>query len=450
MNSGTTSMGSISRRTFLQRTAAAGAGTTLVGSLLAACGGASTSTSTSTKAASTAFTPSAGTAIPTTTVKVALNPFPDNSFYVIGMQKGWFKEVGINVEPAPFGIKAVPTQSVSYLINNQADVVPMNMFSILVNSKQVPDLRLLGFTDTQTGIYLLASPSVKAPSLSQVMKGGTPFNTAIKQVMAQTKGKQVAFDSSGVQRSFLDLVFNQLGGVRYSDLKLTVTTDPRIVDLAEGGRIDFASVNSNAQVIELLNAGWKPYVSIGDILSQPALRKNQAVAASLGAPGPAVLASFYEAKQEVALRFMAVTWRIIDAIETDPASVIPLQIPYLNSVTGSTTNLNSVKAIYKTLDPLVGFDQQATYMQPSQELYWRTAADAMLKSAQQGGLLPAGQTFDPSMQMIAPEVYTVMRGLKAQYEALAPKLPAGKLADQAKAFYQTRNYLDAYRFAKAA
>jgi hypothetical protein len=381
-------------------------------------------------------------------MSVALNPFPDNSFYVIGMRQGWFKEVGIDITPAPLGIKAVPTQSVSYLVNNKADMCPMTVGNLVTNLVQVPDLRILGFTDTFLGTYLLISPDLKLPTLSETLKQGTPFKTAIKQVMDKTIGKRIAFDSSGQQRPFLDLIFQTLAGIKYSEVKLTVTPDTHIIDLAEGGQLDFACCNSAAQVIELINDGWKQYVSISD-LAGGLPKGDPAIASNLGAPGPTVTADYYSKNQETCLRFMSVTWRIIDAVNKKPSSVLGLQTPYLSSVGGATMTSPVLEGIYKVIDPLVGFEQQSTYLSPKSPYYWKTVTGAMIAQATSGGILPKGKTYDLNKQVLAPEIYTIMKDLKGKYEALAPKAK-GHLATQAKTFYANHNFLDAYRYAKEA
>jgi hypothetical protein len=326
---------------------------------------------------------------------------------------------------------------------------PMTASNIVTNLVQVPQLRLLGFTDTFLGTYLLSAPSLKLPTLAEVLKSGVPFKTAIKQVMAKTVGKRIAFESTGNQRPFLNLIFNDLGGISYSKIKLTVTQDPRIVDLAEGGQLDFACCNGASQAIELLNQGWKPYVSIQDLAGGlPA--GDPRIASNLGAPGPTVLADYYEANQEACLRFMSVTWRIIDEIAKHPKEVLPLQAPYLTAVTGAKTTVSDLEGIYKVIDPLVGFESQSEYLQSGSPYYWHTVIGAMLNNAQGGGVLPKDKSFDLSTQVIAPQVYQIMSGLKSKYEALAPGLPSGTMATQAKTYYANRNYLDAYRFAKAA
>src|SRR5918911_5426447 len=42
-----------------------------------------------------------GTAIPTASVAFGMRPYADNTFYVVAMKKGWFKDVGIQITPAP-------------------------------------------------------------------------------------------------------------------------------------------------------------------------------------------------------------------------------------------------------------------------------------------------------------------------------------------------------------
>jgi ABC-type nitrate/sulfonate/bicarbonate transport system substrate-binding protein len=67
-------------------------------------------------------TPEPGTDIPQVTVKFGMRPYADNTFYVIGIEKGWFKDVGITIEPAPYGLKTTENQWISILLNEQVDI----------------------------------------------------------------------------------------------------------------------------------------------------------------------------------------------------------------------------------------------------------------------------------------------------------------------------------------
>src|SRR5689334_11833499 len=69
-----------------------------------------------------ASTPEPGTDIPQVTVKWGMRPYADNTFYVIGLEKGWYKDVGIAVDPAPYGIKTTEDQWVNILLSRQVDM----------------------------------------------------------------------------------------------------------------------------------------------------------------------------------------------------------------------------------------------------------------------------------------------------------------------------------------
>ena len=68
----------------------------------------------------TPATPGPGADIPTVPVKFGMRPYADNTYFVIGMEKGWFKDVGIEITPAPYGLKTTEAQWVSLLLNHSS------------------------------------------------------------------------------------------------------------------------------------------------------------------------------------------------------------------------------------------------------------------------------------------------------------------------------------------
>src|SRR3984885_9456668 len=67
--------------------------------------------------------PEPGTDIPAATIKFGMRPYADNTFYIIGMKKGWFQDVGITFEPAPYGLKANDSNVTTLLLNGQLDII---------------------------------------------------------------------------------------------------------------------------------------------------------------------------------------------------------------------------------------------------------------------------------------------------------------------------------------
>src|ERR1044072_1244259 len=96
----------------------------MCGDRLAACGSSSDSAP-STASATTAgrLDVKAGTDIPKATVRYGLLPYGDNSMPVIGMQEGWFEDVGITVQPQPVGSKVQDNQVVPKLVNDEIDMI---------------------------------------------------------------------------------------------------------------------------------------------------------------------------------------------------------------------------------------------------------------------------------------------------------------------------------------
>jgi len=446
----------LSRRAFLERAGLTSAALALPG-ILAACGDDEAATTTAASPAKAAgFAPSAGSDIPKATVRFGMAPFGDATFYSIGMKSGFYDDVGITVEPKPYGLDVTPDTVVQLLVKDQVDIATINGPGIIRTLSQVPDLKLLGFSDTYIATYLLASPDSKAKPVKDFVSDGMDFKDAIKAAMAQVKGKPAAFNNAGSQRVFLDAIFREYGGLDYKDIDLTVTDDAKIVQLAKGGKIQFGTPDGAAQNVELQRLGWYPLVSVSD-LAEGLSEAAPIVAASLSHEGPASKISYYEKNTETVLRFISVMFRIIDYALEDPDKAFALQAPYLKTRSGVDIGVDGIKTIFKGIDPFVKFEDQPQFWgkRAGNSLHYETVYEPQIAAAVKGGILPKGKTFKPSDGIIGKQVYDTLVGLKKQYDALAPKASglsgdAATLATSAKAQYDARNYLDAYRMLNTA
>jgi hypothetical protein len=277
-----------------------------------------------------------------------------------------------------------------------------------------------------------------------------PAAQAIKTAMQHVRGKGVAFNNAGSQRIFLNAIFQTYGGLKYSDVKLTVTSDAQIVQLAAGGQIQFATPDGAAQNVQLLHQGWKPLVSVSDLEKVPA--SKDIVAASLSHEGPAGLLSYYQQNKETVLRFMSVMFRTIDELVKTPEQ-FSLLSPYITARAGVPVPTSSLITIFKDINPFVPFDQQSIYWDggTGNSQSYDTVYGQQIKAAQQGGLLPKSENLTPGDAIIGKEIWQTLLDLKHRYDTIVSN-PAKNttLAKQAAAQYAQRNYLDAYRFLKAA
>ena len=408
--------GQVTRRDALR--AAGGAGAFFMfGSVLAACGNASDST-TPTTVNLGKLDVQAGTDIPQATVRYGLLPYGDNSMPVIGMQKGWFDEVGITVQPQPVGSKVQDNQVVPKLVNDEIDMINWDGTVIIQTMTKAPDLKMIGFTDTYLGIYILGAPDSGAQTVADLVKGGQSFDQAMQTAVQQFVGKKVTLDNTGYHRSFFNTVF-KLGGVDPSQLDLTTIDDAKMVQLAKAGDTDFASPAGAAQNVELLRLGWYPVVSVEDLLNGLPPADPRAVG-TLDNVGPALNQKYYEANRDTVLRAMSVNFRIVDAIVNEPDTTLPVQVPYLESVTGGDYTLADMKLIYEKIDPVTPFEEQGKYwLEKDSPQYYANIYNPQIQSLQEGGVLPKDQDLDSSQVFLGTEVYQTMLDLKNQYEGLA-------------------------------
>src|SRR5260370_14056383 len=105
-------------------------------------------------------TPEAGSDIPAATVKFGMRPYADNTYFVVGMEKGWFKDVGITVDPAPYGLKTTEEQWVSLLLNHQVGMHRATCSIVLTSYKTTDQLKCIGLAVTFYGQVMRANPNL--------------------------------------------------------------------------------------------------------------------------------------------------------------------------------------------------------------------------------------------------------------------------------------------------
>src|ERR1700749_1512656 len=131
--------------------------------------------------------PEPGTDIPGATIKFGMRPYADNTFYIIGMKKGWFQDVGITFEPAPYGMKANDSNVTTLLLNGQLDIISEFCPLMLPTYKDARTLKCIGFTDNFLGNAILANPALKLKSFKDYVAEGKPFKEALELAMAPMK-----------------------------------------------------------------------------------------------------------------------------------------------------------------------------------------------------------------------------------------------------------------------
>jgi hypothetical protein len=396
--------------------------------------------------------PEAGTAIPTATVKFGMRPYADNTFYIIGMKKGWFDEVGITFDPAPYGLKANDSNVTTLLLNGQLDIISEFCPLMLPTYKDSTKLKCIGFTDNFLANAILANPKLKLKSFKDYVAEGMDFEGALKAALAPMKGKQLVGAPELSDRAFEEYV-NKTSGAGFT---LQVLDDAKSLVLAKAGREDFVNPEGAPIVYTLRQAGWTDLVDIDDLIKHGPGGVTSPIEPLIGIVGIGANADYVNAHQNTVLRFMSVVWRIIDETKKDP-SLYDLQAPYLNSMAGTSLDGKGVEETVKILHPFTSFaDDKQYFDDKTATTYYANVWSAIIKDFEAHGIIPKDKVTPDDVVWGGP-IWHAMVDYKTKTDDLMGKLKgmtlaADKqaLADKAKTFYADDDYLDAYRLALAA
>jgi ABC-type nitrate/sulfonate/bicarbonate transport system substrate-binding protein len=453
---------SISRRRFLQGSALVG-----VSGFLAACAGQAASpaapTGTSTGPTSTGPGPSisggavTAPSIPAATTRFTMQPYADSNFYVVGMKRGYFKDAGITIDPEPTGKVALGQEVMPLQLSNGADISGFFAPLLIDTLPQTSAVKAIAFPDVFVGWAVLAPPTSNAKSLQDFMTGGMSYADAVKATMSQLKGHTYAVEVDPSSRgTFLAIAFDQ-AGMKLEDTNLQLLSDQKTVELAMAGRLDFATPGGAPQTVTLKLAGWKPLLTPPDIIANAAPGSDAVL--SLSAANSCLVSNetYLSSQMDTVVRFVSVMYRLIDAIQADPAGTAADQLPFLNSVAGTKLDASALKEIFTNMDPLSNFEDAAKFfVDKSSPYHYLAGYNAVIKQQQKNGILDKSKTYNPDDVMWGNKVYQALLDSKQKYDqklaSLTGTLSADRQAivDKAKTFYTNRNYLDASRFLDAA
>lgn len=396
--------------------------------------------------------PEPGTAIPAATVKFGMRPYADNTFYIIGMKKGWFDEVGISFDPAPYGLKANDSNVTTLLLNGQLDIISEFCPLMLPTYKDANKLKCIGFTDNFLANAILANPALKLKTFKDYIGQGMSYEAALKAALAPMKGKTLVGAPELSDRAFEEYL-NKTSGAGFT---LQVLDDAKSLVLAKAGREDFVNPEGAPIVYTLRQAGWTNLVDIGDLIKNGPGGVDSPLEPLIGIVGIGANSDYVNAHQNTVLRFMSVVWRIVAATKTD-TSLYDLQAPYLNSMAGTSLDGKGVADTVAILHPFTTFeDDKQYYEDKSATAYYANVWTAIIKDFEAHNILPAGKVTADDVVWGGP-IWRQMVDYREKTDALLAKLKNATLTpekqalvDKANTFYADFDFLDAYRLALAA
>ena len=396
--------------------------------------------------------PEPGTDIPKATVKFGMRPYADNTFYIIGMKKGWFDEVGISFDPAPYGLKANDSNVTTLLLNGQLDIISEFCPLMLPTYKDANKLKCIGFTDNFLANAILANPALKLKTFKDYVAEGKSYEEALKAALAPMKGKVLVGAPELSDRAFEEYL-NKTAEAAFT---LQVLDDSKSLVLAKAGREDFVNPEGAPIVYTLRQAGWTNLVDIGDLIKNGPGGVESPLEPLIGIVGIGANSDYVNAHQNTVLRFMSVVWRIIATTKTD-TSLYDLQAPYLNSMAGTSLDGKGVADTVAILHPFTPFDDDKQYFEDTKSTtYYANVWTAIIKDFEAHNIIPPGKVTADDVVWGGP-IWKQMVDYRSKTDALLAKLGGATLSpdkqalvDKAKALYADFDFLDAYRLALAA
>ncbi|HEY3063111.1 MAG TPA: hypothetical protein VGL99_29400 [Chloroflexota bacterium] len=413
---------------------------------------AATPTAAKTSKLYTPATPEAGADIPQATVKFGMRPYADNTYFVIGMEKGWFKDVGIAIDPQPTGLKTTEDQWVSLLLNRQVDINSATCSILLPSYKTTDQLKCVGLAVTFYGQVMLANPKLGLKTVEDYVKSGSTFNDALKQALTPLSGKTVYIPPDIADKAFNEVPF-QLAGLPLPNF--VTQDDPQMLLLGKSERLDFMHPAGAPIAQTMLDAGWTPVFDTGQLLKYGPGGLDSPLEPLVSNNGWAATADYINSHQTTVMRFSSVVWRVFHELENDP-SLYGVFAPYLNSVAGTSLDADGVRRTVENLDPFVTFEAQTKYFDDKKHPeYYANSMGALIKSLEKSNTIRTGIT--PEELIWAAPMYYEMVDYKNKTDGLfktaeSKQVSGDKkaLLDKAKQFYNWYDYLDSFRLATAA
>lgn len=386
-----------------------------------------------------------------TKIRFGMLPYGDHTQAIIGIEKGWFKEVGIDLQHEVIKIENL----VPFLSNGTLDVSSSPAGLLYPAYESSPNLSVFVFADIFQGYAIVAQPGLGCKSFSEFVESGLPPDEAYRKTVSQLRGKTFAYPSETAIKPFIDIVL-QKGGLTREDFTSLVQDDALTINAMRNKSADFQVGGAPSRIV-LQREGFKPIITSQDIAQYAKPSHLSKELGSVFPDGWATSRETYENDLPTILRLASVCFRINDFIVNHQEEALRIHMPFLSKVTGESFTVESGKIIYEDLDPFYTFDQQrAWFHDEANPYFYRHINGAGLQSFIDQGIYD-GAPPDIEKFILADDVYLKMEELKAESLKLFARIESEKLADNneretrlntARHHFEIYNYFDSHRIAE--
>jgi ABC-type nitrate/sulfonate/bicarbonate transport system substrate-binding protein len=387
----------------------------------------------------------AGAGIPRESLRWGMAPFPDESLPIVGIHKGYFDDVGLSVDEA----KIDCTASLAPLLTGNVEVCSAALEALLPQLDNTQAVQSFVSMDTVVGLGIFIPPESNAKSVQDFMDEGDSFDVAIRKAMAQLKGQRVALATDPAARLLYNIAFS-LGDISPDEFQRSDLENPNIVTLALAGKTDFPAPSGGAEVVRLLQEGFRPLVTQEQIqeFSNDPRRFETAIHGSF-----ITTDQFYDQDYATILRAASVIYRILGEARTDFPAVSEELLPFINAYAGQELSRQELKDELTNFAKLRTFEEVGEfYAGKNSPVDLNATLQANIDALREANVLQ--QQHRPDEIEGAEQVWEDLNTLKGQADDLFDQVDASgsdaALVDAARQQYDNLNFLDAVRFLRAA
>jgi ABC-type nitrate/sulfonate/bicarbonate transport system substrate-binding protein len=411
--------------------------------LLAGCSASSTAGTSDVGAPSELAT--AGDSVPEVSLKAGFTPYADELLIVSGIERGYFDDVGITIDPAPFGAKIDLFSSLTPLLNGQVEVGSGGIPALGSQLDTVKNVVGFAIQDVFYG-YRIMAPEGEYTTFAEAMDEGQSFEEAVITVFDEIKGKSLIIPE-GTVPTFFDL-FASTGGGSMDEIEQTNLDNPDLVRAALAGNAELVAPTGAQQITQLEVNGWESLINMRDLIEN--LPTDETTSMRTTYSGFLTTTDFAKDNWDTLLRFTSVMYRLIDDMETDGTGTAADFVDYLNSYTGSDLTAEEIAGAFNGgAYSMRNFeDAEEFYTDESDPFYVNTTLQSYLDNLSEQGVIEKDHTV--SEMSISQAIYDDLVRYREAADTELADAPDGDLKTQAQTLYEHRDYLDAYRLAKQA
>ncbi len=308
-------------------------------------------------------------------VRFANLPYADHTITAIGVEKGWFREVGIDLRATTIKVE----EAVPALVNGKYDAASVPPGILFSAHDTAPGLISFVFSDLFQGFALMGQPGNGLKTYAEYRAEGKTHIESLAVCVGQLRGKTFAYPTETAVKPFIDQLL-AAGGLKENDFKPLVLDDALTMSAMRKKEADF-QVGGVPSRIVLEREGFIPLISSMDIARGAVASADSSELASILQNGWACTAKYYHTHYSTILKLASVNYRIVQFINENEDEALGIHMKYLSAVSGQAFSKEDGRIIYRSLDPFVTFENQRPwFFDTSNPMYYTHVNGAILKT----------------------------------------------------------------------